>query len=285
MRIAIEAEVNTRGQHERSSRSARPAPSAPASRCAASTSSARAPASSVRSSRLYPTNAAAQDADMSLAEYEDFVYRAGLLDHDDPVAEWDGSRGGRTRSSRAWLGRAGDDPGRRRGHRSHARRRGADLGPLRRPGELPRRRDLHRAGGDRGRRRRSASRIRPAYSGRRLERHRARVPRGRGRARRAPTRASRSCARCSTLDDGARHVGEFAFGLNEAITEFTGAHALRREDRRDDAPGARGLLSGVGRDVQSALHWDLVCDLRSGSEVYADGEVVYRDGRFVEGLF
>jgi aminopeptidase len=40
-----------------------------------------------------------------------------------------------------------------------------------------------------------------------------------------------------------------------------------------------------GGTVQSALHWDLVCDLRAGSEVYADGELVYRDGRFVEGLF
>jgi aminopeptidase len=34
---------------------------------------------------------------------------------------------------------------------------------------------------------------------------------------------------------------------------------------------------------RSALHWDLVCDLRSGSEVYADGELVYRDGQFLNG--
>ena len=39
-----------------------------------------------------------------------------------------------------------------------------------------------------------------------------------------------------------------------------------------------------GGQVQSALHWDLVCDLRQGSEVFADGEVVYRDGRFVDGI-
>jgi aminopeptidase len=32
----------------------------------------------------------------------------------------------------------------------------------------------------------------------------------------------------------------------------------------------------------SALHWDLVCDLRERSEVYADGELVYRDGRFLD---
>ena len=34
---------------------------------------------------------------------------------------------------------------------------------------------------------------------------------------------------------------------------------------------------------RSALHWDLICDLRSGSEVYADGELVYRDGHFLNG--
>jgi len=37
---------------------------------------------------LYPTLASAQDAEMSLREYEDFVFNAGHLDKDDPVAEW-----------------------------------------------------------------------------------------------------------------------------------------------------------------------------------------------------
>ena len=36
----------------------------------------------------YPTHAAAQDAEMSLAEYEDFVYGAAFLDDGDPVALW-----------------------------------------------------------------------------------------------------------------------------------------------------------------------------------------------------
>ena len=36
----------------------------------------------------YPTQASAQDAEMSLAEYEDFVFSAGFLDRPDPVAEW-----------------------------------------------------------------------------------------------------------------------------------------------------------------------------------------------------
>jgi aminopeptidase len=29
------------------------------------------------------------------------------------------------------------------------------------------------------------------------------------------------------------------------------------------------------------LHWDMICDLRQDSEVRADGEVIYRDGKFL----
>jgi aminopeptidase len=37
---------------------------------------------------LYPTEAFAQDAEMSLSEFEDFVYRACFLDDEDPIARW-----------------------------------------------------------------------------------------------------------------------------------------------------------------------------------------------------
>src|SRR4029453_3632551 len=51
----------------------------------------------------YPTVASAQDAEMSLADYEDFVYRAGLLDRDDPVGAWR-ELGERLAKLSAWLG-------------------------------------------------------------------------------------------------------------------------------------------------------------------------------------
>ena len=86
------------------------------------------------------------------------------------------------------------------------------------------------------------------------------------------------------MDDGARRVGEFAFGLNESIREFT------RSTLFDEKIGGTVHLA-LGKSYpesgglnQSALHWDMVCDLRHGSEVYADGELVYRDGRFLNGL-
>jgi aminopeptidase len=31
----------------------------------------------------------------------------------------------------------------------------------------------------------------------------------------------------------------------------------------------------------SAVHWDMVCDLRQGGQVFADGALVYRDGQFI----
>jgi aminopeptidase len=86
------------------------------------------------------------------------------------------------------------------------------------------------------------------------------------------------------MDDGAKGVGEFAFGLNDAITTFT------RDTLYDEKIGGTVHLAlgtaypETGGLNRSALHWDMVCDLRSGSEVYADGELVYRDGRFLNGV-
>jgi aminopeptidase len=33
---------------------------------------------------------------------------------------------------------------------------------------------------------------------------------------------------------------------------------------------------------ESAVHWDLICDLRRGGRLLADGEVIQEDGRFVD---
>ena len=37
----------------------------------------------------------------------------------------------------------------------------------------------------------------------------------------------------------------------------------------------------TGGKNQSAVHWDMICDLRKGGRITADGELIAQDGRFV----
>ena len=82
------------------------------------------------------------------------------------------------------------------------------------------------------------------------------------------------------MDEGARRLGEVAFGTNYDITRFS-----RNILFDEKIGGTIHLALGAGypetgsRNV-SALHWDLICDMRQG-EAYADGELFYRDGAFL----
>ena len=85
-------------------------------------------------------------------------------------------------------------------------------------------------------------------------------------------------------DAGASRLGEIGIGTNFGIDRAVGMILL------DEKIGGTVHLA-VGRSYpesggvnDSSVHWDLICDLRSGSEVYADGELVYRDGQFLNGL-
>jgi aminopeptidase len=230
---------------------------------------------------LYPTEAAAQDANMSLADYEDFVYRAGLLDRDDPAGEWR-ERGVRYRRLAERLSRrreirvVGDGTDLTLGVEGRTwvpcdgRENFPDgevfTGPVetRVDGVV---RFTYPAG----------------FAGRRVSGVELEFAAGevvRARADQGETFLNEMLA----VDDGARRAGEFSFGLNVAVTEFTG-HTLFDEKIGGTIHIALGAsYPESGGKVQSALHWDLVCDLRSGSEVYADSELVSRDGAFVDGL-
>jgi aminopeptidase len=280
VRIAIEADVNTRGNTgvdpERQARSER------AREPLRRVHFARASAGELRAVvTLYPTDAAAQDADMSLSEYEDFVFHAGLLDRDDPVAEWEAL--GKTYARLAdWLDErreiriVGDGTDLTLGvaGRTWVPCDGRENFP---DGEVFTGPVETKVDGV----------IRftyPAsYAGRRVSGVELEF-RG-GEVVRAEAAEGETFLReMIALDEGARHAGEFSFGLNEAVREFTG-HTLFDEKIGGTVHLALGAsYPESGGQVQSALHWDLVCDLRQGSEVFADGEVVYRDGRFVDGI-
>jgi len=80
-------------------------------------------------------------------------------------------------------------------------------------------------------------------------------------------------------DDGARRVGEFAIGTNEMITRAVG-DTLFDEKIGGTCHLALGLsFPLLGGDNVSAIHWDLVRDLRAGGRIEADGEPVLVDGK------
>jgi len=37
----------------------------------------------------------------------------------------------------------------------------------------------------------------------------------------------------------------------------------------------------TGSKNESAIHWDMVCDLRKGGEIRVDDQLLYRNGKFV----
>jgi aminopeptidase len=230
---------------------------------------------------LYPTQAAAQDADMSLAEYEDFVFRAGLLDHDDPRGEWEAlgqayARLANRLGQSAELRIVGDGTDLMLGveGRTWVPSDGRENFP---DGEVFTGPIETRVEG-------MVSFTYPSsYAGRRISGVQLEF-RGGEVVRADAVEGETFLREMLALDEGARRAGEFAFGLNEAVTEFTG-HTLFDEKIGGTVHLALGAsYPETGGQVQSALHWDLVCDLRKDSEVYADGELVYRDGRFLTGV-
>jgi aminopeptidase len=84
------------------------------------------------------------------------------------------------------------------------------------------------------------------------------------------------------LDEGASSVGELAFGLNYEIDRFT-RNILFDEKIGGTMHLALGMgFEDLGGQNRSALHLDLICDLRREGEVYADGELIWRNGRFLQ---
>ena len=82
-------------------------------------------------------------------------------------------------------------------------------------------------------------------------------------------------------DPGARILGELGIGTNYGIE--TGTKSILLDEKIGGtihlAIGASYPQTGGTND--SAVHWDMVCDLRQGGTITVDGEVLQRDGKFV----
>lgn len=227
---------------------------------------------------MFPTNAYAQDAQMSLSDFEDFMYRACFLDDEDPVERW---RELALQQERLveWL---------KGKHAIHVQGQDTDL-TLSIEG-----RNFINASGLRNFpdgefftspvEDSAQGHIRfsfPAsYGGRSVEDVRLRFEDGVVVEARA-AQGQDYLDKMLGLDEGARRLGEFAFGNNRNVDRCT-KNILFDEKMGGTIHLALGAgFQEVGGTNQSTLHWDMVCDLRTGSEIRVDGELFCKDGRFV----
>jgi aminopeptidase len=82
-------------------------------------------------------------------------------------------------------------------------------------------------------------------------------------------------------DTGARYVGEFAIGTNYEINRFS--HNILFDEKLG---GSFHMALGAGYPEtgshnKSIIHWDMICGMQKDAEILLDGEVVYKNGKFV----
>lgn len=228
-----------------------------------------------RSITLFPTNAYAQDAGMSLGEFEDFVYHACFLDEENPIARWQELSRQQDRLI-DWL---------RGKHTVHIRGQDTDL-TLSINGRIFLNDDARYnfPGGEffTGPVENSASGYiqfsSPVfYGGRSVEDVRLCFERGVVVEAQAK-QGQEYLEKMLSLDAGASRLGEFAFGNNPNIHRSV-KNLLFDEKMGGTIHIALGAsFPATGGVNQSLIHWDMVYDLRGGGEVRVDDELFCKDG-------
>jgi aminopeptidase len=226
---------------------------------------------------VYPTHAFAQDAEMSLREFEEFVYGAALVHEPDPIAAWRAvSR--EQQKLIDWL--AGKREVRLLGPdtdmtlsvegRSWINCDGHENFP---DGEIFTGPVEDSVNGH----------VRFTYpactDGREVEDVQLWFEDGRI-VRAAAAKNEAFLLAMLDTDEGARYLGEFAFGTNRGVQRFT-KNILFDEKIGGTVHMAAGAgYPETGSQNRSAIHWDMICDLRQGGEVWVDGELFVKDGEF-----
>ena len=229
-------------------------------------------------SALFPTNAYAQDAHMSLREYENFVYNACMPDLNDPVGYWR-SIEAKQASAVDWLkGKkqvhiVGKDTDlrlsveNRRFMNSCCKHNIPD-------GEIytgPVEESVNGV----------ISFSYPAiYNGHELNGVRLWFENGRV-VKATAERNEEFLLTALDTDAGARYLGEFAIGTNYAIDRFTGQILFDEKIGGSFHLALGNSYPQTGGVNKSAIHWDLICDLRAGGRITVDDELLYQDGKFV----
>lgn len=83
------------------------------------------------------------------------------------------------------------------------------------------------------------------------------------------------------LDEGARFVGEIAIGTNERIQDVTGNILFDEKIGGSIHMAVGASYPETGGKNTSGLHWDIIKNMKNGGEIYADDELIYKDGKFL----
>jgi aminopeptidase len=229
-------------------------------------------------STLYPTEAYAQEADMSLRDYENFVYKACYCNLDDPIAAWRKVHDEQSRVI-AWL--EGRDEVQVKGAnvdltlsikgRSFINSDGHHNMPS---GEIFTGPVENSAQG-------WVRFMYPAITGgREVKGIELQFEEGRVVGAKAKKNETYLLQILDT-DEGARYLGEFAIGTNFGIQQFT-KNILFDEKIGGSFHMAVGAgYPDTGSQNRSAIHWDMICDMREDGEIWVDGELLYKHGKFV----
>jgi len=226
---------------------------------------------------LFPTSGVAQDAEMSIEEFEEFVFSATCTDSDNPVGEWKKVHNEQQRLVDYLQGK------------SHITVKGPDVdlslliegrsfincdGTLNMPdGEIFTSPVEDSVNGW----------IRFTYPAIEMGREVQGVELHFEEGKVVKATAEKNEEFLQTMlktDDGASYVGEFAFGTNKNINRFI-KNILFDEKIGGTIHMALGAgFPETGGKNESAIHWDMICDMRDGGQVFVDDELFYESGEF-----
>lgn len=227
---------------------------------------------------LYPTHAQAQDADMSRDEFAEFTFAACYVDHEDPIAIWQGIR---ERQQRLvdWLA---------------GKKRVVVEGPH---VDLTLSIEGRTFVNSDGKRNMPSGEIftgpvedsvegwvrftYPAVKyGVLVEGAELQFEGGRIIEAKATENEAFLLEMLET-DEGARRLGEFAIGTNDQINRFT-KNILFDEKIGGTIHMAVGFgYPETGSRNESSIHWDMITDMRDGGRITVDGEPFYESGQFL----
>ncbi len=227
---------------------------------------------------LFPTNAYAAGAGMSLRAYQDFYYRACLADVADPVAAWAAASAETSRLAEWMSGREevkisgpGTDLTVAVGGRTFIAADGTHNMP---DGEFFTGPIEDSAEGH------ITYHLPATYAGREVAGVKLRFAAGKVIDASAE-RGQDFLIEMLDTDPGARRLGELGIGTNFGITAGSGEILLDEKIGGTVHLAVGKSYPDTGGRNESAIHWDMICDLRQGGQITVDGELLQRDGRFV----